>query len=111
MKENHPKLSQVCNYGICFKGPKNEFETSVVNEPSVFEPLKFYCIIIFSKIDNSTCINDEKQVMIFFVLRFILLKKGCWSDDHAVNVLKVELIYTAWLIRLFYNTIVRCLGP
>ena len=24
--------------------PKNEFETAVVNEPSVFEPFKFYCI-------------------------------------------------------------------
>ena len=24
-------------------GLKNEFETAVVNEPSVFEPLKFYC--------------------------------------------------------------------
>ena len=26
------------------KGLKNEFETAVVNEPSVFEPLKIYCI-------------------------------------------------------------------
>ena len=26
---------------------KNEFETAVVNELSVFEPLKFYCILIF----------------------------------------------------------------
>ena len=26
------------------KGLKNEFETAMVNEPSVFEPLKFYCI-------------------------------------------------------------------
>ena len=43
-KENHPKLSQICNYGICSKGPKNNFETAVVYEPSVFEPLKFYCI-------------------------------------------------------------------
>ena len=25
------------------KGLKNEFERAVVNEPSVFEPLKFYC--------------------------------------------------------------------
>ena len=25
-------------------GLKNEFETAMVNEPSVFEPLKFYCI-------------------------------------------------------------------
>ena len=27
------------------KGLKNEFETAVVNEPSVFEPLKVYCIM------------------------------------------------------------------
>ena len=26
------------------KGLKNEFETAVVNEPPVFEPLKAYCI-------------------------------------------------------------------
>ena len=45
-KENHPKLSQICNCGNCFKGPKNEFEPAVVNEPSVFEPSKFYCIFI-----------------------------------------------------------------
>ena len=29
--------------GFFAKGLKNEFETAVVNEPSVFEPLKFYC--------------------------------------------------------------------
>ena len=43
LESPHPKLSQICNYGICSKGPKNEFETAVVNEPSVFEPLQFYC--------------------------------------------------------------------
>ena len=31
--------------GFCSKGPKNEFERAVVNEPSVFEPLNFYCIV------------------------------------------------------------------
>ena len=45
-KENHPKLFPICNYGICSKGPKNEFEPAVVNEPSVFEPSKFYYIYI-----------------------------------------------------------------
>ena len=44
-KENHPKLSQICSYGIFSKGLKNEFETAVVNEPAVFQPLKFYCIL------------------------------------------------------------------
>ena len=44
-KEIHPELSQICNYWICSKGLKNEFEPAVVNEPSVFEPLKFYCIM------------------------------------------------------------------
>ena len=39
-----PKLSQICSYGLFSKGLKNKFETAVVNEPSLFEPLKFYCI-------------------------------------------------------------------
>ena len=37
-------LSYICYYGIFSWGLKNEFETAVVNEPSMFEPLKFYCI-------------------------------------------------------------------
>ena len=48
-KENQPTLSQICSYGIFSKGHKNEFETAVVNEPSVFEPLKFYCICFYLK--------------------------------------------------------------
>ena len=57
IKENHPKLSQICNYRICFKGPKNEFETSVVNEPSVFEPLKFYCILKWGVVVGRWCLE------------------------------------------------------
>ena len=30
--------------GFYSKGLKNKFETAMVNWPSVFEPLKFYCI-------------------------------------------------------------------
>ena len=33
-----------CSYGIISKGLKNMFEIAVVNKPSVFEPLMFYCI-------------------------------------------------------------------
>ena len=39
------------------KGIKNEFETAVVNEPSVFEPLKFYCI--FSKLISRDFVEAE----------------------------------------------------
>ena len=39
---NYPKSAAM---GFFSKGLKNEFETAVVNEPSVFEPLKFYCIL------------------------------------------------------------------
>ena len=41
---NYPKTAAM---GFFSKGLKNEFETAVVNEPSVFEPLKFYCIYHF----------------------------------------------------------------
>ena len=36
-----------------FKGLKDEFETVVVNEPSVFELLKFYCNFYFIYINIS----------------------------------------------------------
>ena len=42
---NYPKYNNVCSCGIFPKGLKNEFQTAVVNKPSMFEPLKFYCII------------------------------------------------------------------
>ena len=32
--------------GFFSKGLKNEFKTAVVNEPSVFEPLKIYCNLL-----------------------------------------------------------------
>ena len=38
---NHPKSADI---GFS-KGLKNKFETAVVNEPSVFEPLKFYTVV------------------------------------------------------------------
>ena len=37
-------ISQICSFEIFSKGPKNEFEIAVVNEPSVFEQMKFYCM-------------------------------------------------------------------
>ena len=37
---NYPKSAAM---GFFSKGLKSEFETAVVNEASVLEPLKFYC--------------------------------------------------------------------
>ena len=42
-KENHPNYPKSAAMDFFFKGFKNEFERAVVNEPSVFEPFKFYC--------------------------------------------------------------------
>ena len=39
--QNYPKFAIM---GFFSKGLEKEFETAVANEPSVFEPLKFYCI-------------------------------------------------------------------
>ena len=38
--QNYPKPTAM---GFCSKGLQNEFKTAMVNEPSVFEPLKFCC--------------------------------------------------------------------
>ena len=42
-KKNTLNYHKSAAMGFFFKGLKNEFETAVVNEQSVFEPLKFYC--------------------------------------------------------------------
>ena len=39
---NCPKFAAM---GFFSTGLKNEFETAVVDKPSVFEPLKLYCIL------------------------------------------------------------------
>ena len=57
-----PLIIQNLQQGDFFKGLKNEFETSIINEPSVFEPLKFYC----------TCILAENVV-----LAIILFHRTC----------------------------------
>ena len=53
IKENHPKLFQICSLWDFSQGLKNEFETAVVYEPPVFEPLKFYCILQCAKVTQS----------------------------------------------------------
>ena len=41
-KKNHPYYPKSAAMGFS-KGLKYEFETAMVDEPSLFEPLKFYC--------------------------------------------------------------------
>ena len=48
-KKKHPNLSKICSYGLFSKGLKNEFETAVVNELSVFEPIS-----VISSVDVTT---------------------------------------------------------
>ena len=38
------KKITLSSYGFCSKGLKNEFEIAVVNQPSMFESLKFCCM-------------------------------------------------------------------
>ena len=41
---------QLCDFSLVLK---NEFETAEVNEPSMLEPLKFYCIIFGQNFKNN----------------------------------------------------------
>ena len=56
---NYPKYIYICSYWKKILGTdKNKFEIAVVNEPSVFEPSNFQCILNFQK--------DVEDSMIFF---------------------------------------------
>ena len=60
-KEKHPYSSQTCSYGIFSKELKNEFERVVVNKPSVFEPLRFYCTGVVCAICQSALITASQN--------------------------------------------------
>ena len=47
--------------GFFSKGLKDEFETAVVNEPPVFEPLKIYCIVTCNIDLNKPIITSSRQ--------------------------------------------------
>ena len=57
-KENHTKLSLICNFGNF----KNKFETAMVNEPSVFEPLKFFYIFQFTLFTSQLPVPDASPM-------------------------------------------------
>ena len=43
---NYPKSAAMCFF---YNGIKNELETAMAKEPSVFQPLKVYCNIAWAK--------------------------------------------------------------
>ena len=56
------------------KGLKNKFETAVVDEPSVFEPPKFYChFIVRFRCNLFTIVPSMKNIIDFFFLMERLL--------------------------------------
>ena len=65
----------------CSKGLKNEFETAVVNVPSVFKPLKDYRIaflfpFVFQKISKIKIILQDRFKSLRLFLRDFLFQKG-----------------------------------
>ena len=68
---NYPKSAAM---GFCSKGLKKEFETAVVNEPSVFEPLKFYCTFK-NRLDNF--IGNKK---------FTVFPDNSWVSDREGDI-------------------------
>ena len=81
---NYPRSEAV---GFCSKGLKNYFETAVVNEPSVFEPSKFYGIYIQGKL-NRLC-ESESSVIISFM--YPLLPNGLNTVDSRYLEVKGTL--------------------
>ena len=71
-RKKHSKLSKIYNWGIFSEGLNNEFETAVVNESSVFEPSKFYCMYL--KLAKWSCNLKKKKK-----------KKKTWKGKGKAN--------------------------
>ena len=81
--------------GFFAKGLKKEFETAVVNEPSVFEPLKFYCI---QNLFISTAAGVNSTVAAVFLL---LLCRMAAVKLFPVHRHTADYIF--WFFRFFWS--------
>ena len=88
-KENHPKLFQICSYGIFVSRLKDKFQTAVGNEASVFEPLKFYCIFREKAMSAS-------HLLIDYIVR-------SWWGAHKSDVEMSCLISTERMHKIFVH--------
>ena len=59
---NYPKSAAM---GVVSRGLKNEFETTKVNEPSVLEPLKFYCIYILRVCTKKPTSKQLERIVVY----------------------------------------------
>ena len=65
-RKNTLNYTRSAAMGFFSKGLKNEFETAVVNEPSVFEPLKFYCNYQAQKFtDRTTIVRRHWSILLW----------------------------------------------
>ena len=78
------------------EGLQNKFETAVVNEPSVVEPLKFYCNLQINEMTVNelyqydslqklveTLINPQKAHEDFFPLYFLQIPLKLFISKHV----------------------------
>ena len=65
---NYPKSAAM---GFSSKVLKKEFETAMVNEPSVFEPLKFYCTNMYRYI-TELILQSHAQTFLSFTVEFVI---------------------------------------
>ena len=99
---NYPKSAAM---SFCAKGLKNGFETAVVNEPSLFEPLKFYCTYVSSIFQRTLTLLRNCKVagwtLHWFTDNNALLYCGMGKQGHC--------FYSSFVYPLYFRFIVRML--
>ena len=87
--------------GLFSKGLKNEFETAVVNDPSVFEPLKFYfmsakVLYVHFSVIFTICVSLSSpvgEIIMHFCLTFLILFRCHCRHKLRVKFSHVALLY------------------
>ena len=86
----------ICSYSILPKGLQNEFEPAVVNEPSVFEPLKVYYVWQKYFFSLTTVLYDclyeyilsEFHIFLRNFLYFVttnIFSGSCYADEYECD--------------------------
>ena len=105
------------------KGIKHEFETAVENEPSVFEPLKFYCnmhmkIILNSSnlssclfLDSNVCLPALKEIISHICQIHVCLQEegGGWGRSGGAGT-AISSPLNSWYDPVSASNVTPCLS-
>ena len=82
----------------CRRGSENEFESSKVNEPSVFESSRFYCSYL-NNVDSENIIIIHKKFIVQMLVKLYTILRTTYIDNQTPEIAQMRTVKISYTIQ------------